>query len=117
MGLFNRKKDKSIVTKEEVERKAEALILAELSPKTELCIYTHRPIHAPAPAREFTRELLEETIKAVDIKEKIDNFVQEELLEKVVKRHVESTLNKILKQDLIEEIVVKINKVQVRPND
>ena len=104
--LFKRREP----TEEQIVAKAEQLILDQLSET-----YTDWTVgrKIDAPAAEYAHSLVKERMSDVDILKKVDHFLECEMLDEVVRKHVSSALKDILKEDLIKEIVQKINDVQV----
>ena len=105
MKLFNRKNE---VTEARVKEQAERLILGLSS--------GYSPYTAglsPSPASSYVHELVKDQMKNAEIKDKLDSFLCGEIFNSALKEHINNALSELLKENLIESIVSKINAVQI----
>ena len=117
MGLFTKKENEDELTEKNVIAMAETLIINQLNGSTSYSFYGgmhDRGAYKPAAASKYAETILNKAIRSVDIKEKIDVFLQGEVLENIIAKHIQKEVRQIVREELIEEIVTKINSVQVR---
>lgn len=101
MGLFDKK--------EEIEKKAQELILEQFKKKYDE--YTFGP--HPAPASLVARKVLKEAIETKEIQDKIDKYLCTETMEALVKKHINEKLEEIIKEEFIASVVKRINEFQL----
>lgn len=102
--MFNRKP-----TEEEIEKAAKELILDQLQGRYSYNIC--RKIDAPA--KEYAQEVIKEQMERAVIKEEICQFLDSEMLDKIVKKHMNKTVNGLISEQLVEKLVKKINNMQL----
>lgn len=113
--MFDWRADKAAKFREKVQARAEELaedlILDQFNRK-----YHIYGGYEEAPATTFTKDIIKNKIESADIKQKIDDCLTKEIVGKVVEDHLENALNNVLKEELLTEIVQRINNLQVKRN-
>lgn len=113
MSLFS---SKVSITQAMIEEKAEILIMERF----QTSYYSDHGFGNKGinPSESYARKVLEDAVKNTDVVKAIDSLIGST----IVKDHIERTINlrideevkKALREDLIKEIVTKINELQVK---
>lgn len=112
MKLFNRDP-----TEEEIRKKALDLIFEQFEDRHYMSIPGYIGKASYSPASKYARELLEEAMQETKVVDAINSTISSEVVDDVVHRilkdMISTEIRDILKEDLITDIVAKINKVQL----
>ena len=112
MSLFSREP-----TEEAIRKKALALIMANFEDNHKGFLTNFGPTPKWCPSKTYAQDLLKETMKDVNVVKALDSVVSAEFIndrvDRLVKDRIAHEVQQAVREDLIEEIVAKINKVQL----
>lgn len=113
--FFNDREFHELVNRK-AEKTAKDLLENEFSPY-------HPLLDKDTPAKNIARGLLKEKLNQVDFRKQLDEQVWSvfqdivvEKVDKMIRNELQNMIDKTLREDLIESIVAKINKAQVKGN-